>query len=259
MLARRETNDRALARRAAWLMSLAPPAFTFVMGYAEGTLVALSAATLLALRARRWWWAAGLGLLAALTRPFGVLLVIPALCEVLRPSGAMRWSTGAWRARVARVGAVAGPLVGCGAFLAYVGARFGDAWAPLRVQDEAGHRGRLTDPLRTLAHDVRLLVHRQHLGTALHAPWALLVLALLVVSLWHWPISYGAYAAAVVVVSLTSANLDGFERYALSAFPLILAAASVTASRRVERAVLGMAGGGLALSALLAFVNLAVP
>ena len=258
-LARRETTDRSLARRAAWIMSLAPPAFTFVMGYAEGTLVALAAATMLALRARRWWWASGFGLLAALARPIGVLLVVPALIEVCRPTGGMRWSAGSVRARVARIGALSGPVLGFGGYLAYVGARFGDALAPVRVQDEGGLRGRVSDPLHTLAHDARLLVHRQHLGTALHAPWVVLVLILLVVSLWRWPASYGAFAAAVLVVALTAANLDGFERYALSAFPLVLAAATLTASRRVERAVLALAAGGLALSALLAFTNLAVP
>ena len=38
LLARRETGDASLARRSAWLLCLAPPAFTQVMGYAEGTL-----------------------------------------------------------------------------------------------------------------------------------------------------------------------------------------------------------------------------
>lgn len=272
-LARRETGDRASARRAAWLVSLAPPAFTFVMGYAEGTLLALSAATFLALRSRHWWWAAGLGALAALARPIGVLLVVPALCEVLRgasstaprgwagpvapttaPSAAPRWT-----ARLGRVAAVVGPAVGCGAFLAYVGARYGDALAPVRVQDQGGLRGGFSDPLRTLAHDARLLVHGQHLGTAVHLPWVVIVLGLLVVAFRRWPVAYGAYAAAVVAVAVTAANLDGFERYALSAFPLVLAAASVTASRRVERTVFALAAAGLALSAVLAFTNLAVP
>ena len=39
VLVRRETHDRALATRSAWLLSLAPPAFTLVFGYAEGLLL----------------------------------------------------------------------------------------------------------------------------------------------------------------------------------------------------------------------------
>ena len=96
VLARRETGDEALARRAAWLVCLAPAAFTQVMGYAEGTLLALSVGTFLALRARAWWWAGALGLAAAATRPLGVLLIIPAVIEAVR-AGAASW-TGAPRA-----------------------------------------------------------------------------------------------------------------------------------------------------------------
>ena len=60
-LVRFETGDEALARRAGWLICLAPAAFTFVMGYAEGTLLLLSAGTFFALRTRHWWWAAAAG------------------------------------------------------------------------------------------------------------------------------------------------------------------------------------------------------
>ena len=48
-------------------------------------------------------------------------------------------------------------------------------------------RGGVADPLRTLAHDASLLVHGRHLGSALHLPWALLAVALLVVTLRRWP------------------------------------------------------------------------
>jgi hypothetical protein len=254
VLARRETGDEALARRAAWLMCLAPAAFTQVMGYAEGTLLALSVGTMLALRARAWWWAAALGLAAGATRPVGVLLAVPALVEVcqgLRGTPADR--------RVARLAAVVGPPVGLGAFLVWVGWRYGDLLAPFKVQQQGSLRGGVADPLRTLGHDASLLVHGQHLGSALHLPWALLALALLCATLRRWPLSYGAFAAAVLVVALTASNLDGFERYALSAFPLVLAGASVTAGPRVERVVLTLAAAGLVTYALLAFTNLYVP
>jgi len=241
VLARRESGDDALARRAAWLACLAPPAFTAVMGYAEGTLLALGA--------RAWWWAGLLGLLAGATRPLGVLLVVPAVVEVVR----------ARRAAPATAAAVLGPAAGCGAFLGWVGWRYGDALAPLRVQQQGTLRGRVADPVRTLAHDASLLAHGRHLGSALHLPWVLLAVALVVVALARWPACYGALAAAVVAVAVTASNLDGFERYAWSAFPLVLAGASLTARPRVERLVLVLAAAGLALYSLLAFTNLYVP
>jgi hypothetical protein len=254
VLVRRETGDDRLGSRAAWLVCLAPPAFTQVMGYAEGTLLALGVGTVLALRRRSWGWAAGLGLAAGLTRPIGVLLAVPALVEAARGI-----RTTPWRGRLVRAVAVAGPLVGFGAFVAWVGARYGDALAPLRVQQEGNLRGGIADPVTTLAHDASLLAHGHHLGSALHLPWALLALALLAVAWRRWPACYGAFATAVLVVALTASNLDGFERYALSAFPLVLAAAGLTASRRVERVVLALAAAGLAIYALLAFTNLYVP
>lgn len=254
VLARRETGDDDLARRAAWLVCLAPAAFTQVMGYAEGTLLALSVGTMVALRARAWWWAGALGLAAATTRPLGVLLVVPAAIEVLRG-----WRRAPTERLGARAAAVLGPAVGFGAFLGWVGWRYGDALAPLRVQQQGTLRGGVADPLRTLAHDASLLVHGRHLGSAMHLPWALLALALVVVALRRWPLSYGAFAAAVLVVALTASNLDGFERYALSAFPLVLAGATLTAGPRPERVVLSLAAAGLALYALLAFTNLYVP
>lgn len=254
LLAQRETGDAALGRRAAWLLCLAPPAFTQVMGYAEGTLLALSVGALLALRARSWWWAAALGLAAAATRPVGVLLVVPAAVEGLR---GLR--DAARPRRAARTAAVVGPVVGFAAFLGWVGWRYGDVLAPLKVQEQGSHRGGVADPFRTLAHDASLLVHDRHLGEALHLPWVLLAVALLVVAVRRWPAAYSAYVAAVLVVALTASNLDGFERYALSAFPLVLAGATVTSSRRVERVVLPVAAAGLGLYALLAFTNLYIP
>jgi Mannosyltransferase (PIG-V) len=254
VLARRETGDDGLGRRAAWLMCLAPAAFTQVMGYAEGTLLALTVGTMLALRARAWWWAAALGLAAGATRPVGLLLVVPAAVEALRGRRDAPLDR-----RLGRAAAVLGPAAGFAAFLGWVGWRYGDALAPLRVQQQGTLRGGVTDPLRTFAHDASLLVHGRHLGSALHLPWALLALALLVVTLRSWPLAYGAFAAAVLVVALTASNLDGFERYALSAFPLVLAGATVTSGPRVERVVLTLAAGGLALYAVLAFTNLYVP
>ncbi|HUI02152.1 MAG TPA: hypothetical protein VLZ77_01330 [Acidimicrobiales bacterium] len=254
VLVRREAGDDALARRAAWLACLAPPAFTMAMGYAEATLLALSVGTFLALRSKAWWWAALLGLAAGAARPVGALLLFPAVVEAVR---GLRGAPPPERVR--RAAAVAGPALGAGIFLGWVGWRYGDALAPLRVQEQGTLRGRVADPLRTLAHDAWLLAHGHHLGSGLHLPWALLSVALVVVALVRWPASYGVFAAAVVAVALTASNLDGFERYALSAFPLVLAGATLCAGERMERAVLAVAAAGLAVYAALAFTNLYVP
>ena len=265
VLVRRETGDLALARRSVWLLSLLPMAFVLVMGYAEGLLLALSVGCFLAIRrgsgrapwAGRpqpsWCWAAVFGFAAGLTRPLGMLLVLAVGGE------AARW----WRrlgriGRVAAVVATVAPLAGAAAFLGWSQGAFGDFWAPLSVQTQAGHHGGLSNPFATLAHDARGVLHH-HFGTALHVPWVLVVVALVVVCWRRWPASYGAFATAVVLVALSGTNLDSFERYALSAFPLVLAGAGLMAGPRGERAVLTLAAAGLAGYALLAFLNLSVP
>src|SRR5580698_8601745 len=56
-LVRSEWHDTVLARRAVWLIMLAPPAFVFVMGYSEALLVLLAVGFFLAIRRGTWWWA----------------------------------------------------------------------------------------------------------------------------------------------------------------------------------------------------------
>jgi hypothetical protein len=264
VLVRRETGDADLARRSAWLLSLVPPAFVLVMGYAEGTLLLLSVGTFVAVRrgsgasaadgvAPSWCWAAVLGFAAALTRPLGVLLVLPVAWEAYR-----WWSRGRGGARVASVVAAAAPLAGLLVFLSWSRAAGYGFLGPVRAQTQAGHHGGLSDPFTTLAHDATGVLHH-HVGTALHVPWVLGCLVLVVLCWRRWPAAYGLFATAVVVVALSGTNLDSFERYALSAFPLVLTGATLTASPRVERVVLTLAAAGLAGYALLAFLNLSVP
>jgi hypothetical protein len=151
--------------------------------------------------------------------------------------------------------AVVAPVVGTSGYLVWVGAQFGDPWLPLRVQQESGHRGGFSLPLAALAHNVASVVRGHHVGSALHV----LCVGLVVVAFRRLPVAYGAFAAAVLVVSLTSSNLDSFERYALGAFPLVIAASLFTARRGVEVAVLVVAAAAMAGYATLAFMGMVVP
>jgi hypothetical protein len=257
-LVRRETGDEALASRSAWLFSLAPPAFTLVLGYAEGLLLVCTTACFLCLRPavdRRpsWWWAAAFAYAGALTRPLGVLLVLPVAVEALR-----RWKGAEGVERLGILTALVGPVAGLATFLGWSAAVDSDFWLPLRVQTSAGHHGGLSDPFHTLLDDAKGAFHH-HFGTALHVPWVVLVVIVLVFVWRRLPACYGAFATGVVLVALSGTNLDSFERYALSAFPLVMVGAMGLASRRVERAVLVLSAAGLFAYALLAFLNLSVP
>jgi hypothetical protein len=258
VLVRRERGDATVARRSLWVLSLLPAGFVLVMGYAESVLLVLAIGCFLALRppaaARPLFAAAGaLAFGASLTRPIGVLLVLAVAAE------AVRWWPRLGRSeRVASLGALAAPFVGVVAFLAWSKHTVGDWWAPLRVQLQGSHHGGLSDPVATLYDDARGLLHH-HVGTALHVPWVLLALAMLVVCWRLLPAPYTLFAAGVLATALAGSNLDSFERYALSAFPLSVAAAVVLTRAQVERVVLTVLSAGLAAYALLAFLNISVP
>ncbi len=261
VLVRRETGDTLVARRSLWILSLLPAGFVLVMGYAESLLLVFAIGCFLALRpppgndvARpHFALAALLAFAAALTRPIGLLLVLAVAAELVR-----WWTRLGRNERAAGLAALAAPFVGVVAFLGWAKHEVGDWWAPLRVQLESSHHGGLSDPLSTLYDDAKGLVHH-HVGTALHVPWVLLALAMLIVCWRRLPASYTLFAAAVLATAVAGNNLDSFERYALSAFPLSMAAALVLTQTQLERTVLALLSAGLAGYALLAFLNISVP
>jgi hypothetical protein len=256
-LVSRESLGRSTPERTVWLLSLWPAAFVLVMGYAESLLLCLSIAAFLCWRTGRWWWSVIPALLAGLCRPVGMLLALPALVE------AIAW----WRSDGQRsLGPVASRLLaivaapaGAVAYLAWVAATTGSFTEPLTEQTSRVHRGGIADPVTTLLHDAKDLVHGQHLGTALHAPFMVVFLVLTVYIFFRLPASYGWYAAATMAVAITAPNLDSLERYGLACFPLAIAAGCLTERTLALRLVLSGMGALLAVFSLLAFLGLYVP
>ena len=253
-LVRSEWQDTVLARRAVWLIMLAPPAFIFVMGYSEALLVLLAVAFFIAVRRSNWWWAALFGYLAGTARPIGCLLVIPAVIEVIRS-----WRTDRWGRWPSKVAAIASSVAGTVTYLGWVSATFGGFLEPLKIQQQQGHHGALTDPVSTIYHSLANLAHGHHIGDALHVPWIGVAAILIVVAFWRLPVSYGAFALGVVAVALSGSNLDSFERYALSAFPLVMAASTLLRSNRIATVTYVLCGAAMALYAVLAFQGAYVP
>lgn len=241
-----------------WLMSLAPGAVATVLGYAEGFLVLLASACLCLLyrspprlEAARWASIAGLGFLAGLTRPVGLLLAVPIGIE------AWRQRSGA-RLLPLQALAAASPLLGTAAYLLWVGSAFGDPLLPLRIQTEAGRHGALGDPISGLVHAVSLAASG-HLSALVHLAWV----AAAVVAIWVGrravPLSATSLSVAVVLLALCGSNLDSFERYLLASPPLFLAAAAALRSKRISITVCMVLGALLLATATLAFLGRSVP
>jgi len=160
---------------------------------------------------------------------------------------------------VRRITAVAGPPLGLVTFLAWVDHVRGDAFLPFSVQKRASLRGDFVDPVTRLVDAFSDLVHGDRFGSGLHFVWAVAFLALLVVVWRKLPGSYTAFTAVTLLVALSAENLDSFERYALGAFPLLLALAIVTRRDVVERTVLTLAAGALVGYSVLVFFGVSVP
>jgi len=263
-----ETGDKTLAQRAVWLMMLFPSAFVLAWGYSESLFMVACVACFWALRGHRWELAAAAGFLASLCRPLGVLLAIPAAIEVgrwwmdsrQRAADNNEGDDGA-RFRMPPIGglvAVVAPAVGLLSFgvgLAVTGTGTWDD--PFQQQEQ--FRGDFVDPVTRLIRAAGDLFGAETLGDGLHLPFAIAFIALAVVCGRHWPASYTAFAAAILVASLAADNLNSLERYGLSAFPLALALASIT--RNPSRYLLVLIGSAAGLVGLttLAWIGSYVP
>jgi hypothetical protein len=254
-LVRSELRDTIVARRAVWLIMLAPPSFVFVMGYSEALLVLLAVAFFVDIRRGSWWWAGLFGYLAGTARPIGCLLAVPALIEVIRS-----WRTDRWAKWPGKLVAIAASVAGAVTYLGWVSATYAEGFLePLKIQQQQAHHGALADPVSTIYHALANLAHGHHVGDALHVPWIGVAAILIVVAFWRLPVSYGAFALCVVVVALSGSNLDSFERYALSAFPLVMAGATLLRSPRIATVTYVLCGAAMALYAVLAFQGAYVP
>jgi hypothetical protein len=247
-----ERSDRALAERAVWCSVLFPAAFVLVLAYAEALMMVATIGAFICLRRRRWWWAAALGVVAALSRPLGALLAVPALVEAVGGFGAA-----AARDRLARIAAILAPLAGLAVYLAWVQHVFGDWKLPFTVQDSL--RGRLVLPPNRIVEGFRQMLGSQRFDHGLHIPFLLLLLVLVVLTFRWWPLSYGCYAAAIVVVAMSAQNLNSLERYGMSAFPLLLTLAVLIRPPQLERLAYTLMGGTMVALSSMAWLGAYVP
>ena len=200
-LARSEEFPPAATLRA---MLLFPTAFFFLAAYSESLFLLTTVAFFLALRRKRFAAAALAGALAALTRPSGFLLAVPAAIEMLRALP---------RDRFRYVAAAAGPAAGLGAFALWQWRRFGTPFAYMFTEHAAWGR-RLTWPWLTLERALRWTPYRP-------GEFALIVgFAILSLLLMRRRPAEAAYVLASLAFILASGSLLSVSRYLVTAFPV---------------------------------------
>lgn len=244
-LAELELGSRA-ADATVLLVAFAPLSFFFTAVYTESLFLLLSVGAVLAARRERWALAGILAGLATLTRPTGILLVVPLIIMRLRAGRLDRQL--AW------------PLIPVGALLGYLAIlvadgfpwlapfRQGAAWQRVTVGPFTG----IASAVVTAWHSAVAIVRgRVVFAPTLGGPFTpsaecillLVVLAIatgfLVTCFRRLPLQYGAYAGAVLLMCVSSPVIGqpllSFDRYVLTIFPLWMAAGAWIARRRLER------------------------
>jgi len=206
----------SLARRSVLYVLVFPTTLFLSSVYAEPVFLLTAVASLYHARAGEWGRSGVAGALAALTRPFGVLLVIPMAVELYRQRARLR----SWLALI-------GPPLGLALFIGYLWWLFGDPLAYFHAGTSWG-RG-LHAPW-----DVLLgYIHGPLQGFDWTYSWLDLIsmiamVALLIVGIRLVPASYSSYSAAGLIFAMsTGVAWFSASRHALALFPLIIVLAVI--------------------------------
>lgn len=217
-----ETGNHGTARRAVRLFALFPPAFVLVLGYSESLYLTLAMGFVLTARSRRWGGTAALGFLAGLTRPVAGLLAFPAAVRA--------WQTDR-RSPMAILAVISAPL-GTLSFLVWSEREQGGWRAPIDAQREL--RGEITEPVTRLISGLAD-GFRGDEGELFHSLAALILIGLAVHVVRNLSTDLWVYVVPSTLLLISADNLNSMERYALSVFPLVIAAAMISRNERLDR------------------------
>ncbi len=245
-----ENGSPNRAKRTVWLLALSPAAFVLVWGYAESFFIALTLIVFLALKKQNWKMVALFTCLAGLTRPTGALLSIAVVAapgfSVIRNGFKNRFEC-----LVASFGGPIGVLI----FLLWSNSQNEKNWIPFTVQKEL--RGGFVDPIRRFISGVKEIVELDSDG--LHVLVAL-GLALLLVTVWrNLPRHYFSYALVSLLVATSAENLNSLERYAMTAFPFVMALAIFSERKHIKRMIYPVSAVCLVVLTSASFMGHYVP
>jgi hypothetical protein len=266
-----QSFSESTAKNTVLILALFPTTFFFNATYTESLFLALSAASMWALRVRKdLLLGCALAAFATATRNVGIFLIVPLAYEWIR-GGVGREEYGWWRG----IGCMVIASSGLAFYSAYLWLRFGN---PLLFYTEQQRWGReATTPLTTLRNalleggedlreffdprlwaDPSLGLIVDHIGAASDAynlAFLGIALLLLALGLRMLPFSLSAYSFLLVVPTIffgtPQGPLMGLPRYLLVAFPIFIVLGALLKDRRLLSGWLVLSGAAsLVLCAL---------
>lgn len=240
-------------RRTMLLLAFFPTSVFLSAVYTEGLFLALGIGALYAARSGRWAWASAAAGLATITRPTGLLLIVPLALLYLygprddrsEPSRAAGWRP-RHRLRPDALWLLAIPAA-LGAYLVYLSQKFGDPFVVL-AQGSAWHQT-FTLPFVSVWHAAKLagsgaleVLHGRPPNDVFEFGAFLFACVGTIGALRRLPVAYGAYAAVGIVFiasfPIRGESLSSFSRYMLPLFPILMWLAAWSSERRLFRWVL---------------------
>ena len=259
-----EDFEPSLAKKALFYLAFFPYALFFFLGYTESLFLLFSLALFLLVRRGKtldWWFAGGIGFLAALTRSTGILLSIPFLIMYVRqfwlPTKRDQHS---WLEKVNALAPILLFPAGILAYMIYLGYTKGN---PFIVQfEEATHWHRHFAWIWiTFGHTVKplftdSLFSMDNVKNLLDIAFTTLPIVVLVLGWKRLPLHYSLFALAVIVFSLsvpieTVNPLTSQPRYMLVAFPFIVILALWGKRPRFDQFFMALGPPLLALNTIL--------
>ncbi len=258
-----EVFEPTVARIGLFYLAFYPYALFFFAGYTESLFLLLCLAVFYLLRSERmrWWWLAGfLGGVAALTRPTGIVLVVPFLVLALQRFWLGKAARDVpWQQKLhALAPALLVPL-GVVAYVIYLGITTGH---PLSFSSQEGlvwHRQWALPWSGLLAAFQALFALHLPMLNLLDILFTLLPLVILVIGWRRLPLHYSLFAAAAALLALSvptasAEPLVSVPRYLMVIFPIVIICALWSKQRRFEWAFVAVSLPMLGIN-IIHFIN----
>jgi Gpi18-like mannosyltransferase len=222
-------NNRSIARRSVWYLLLFPTSFIFSCFYTEATFLLLSVGVFYAAAQEKWVIASLLGCLLALSRPLGVLIVIPLAWIYLEKRN--------WKFRKIRADMAWFILIPIGllAFLIYAYSLTGDFFAPLHAQ-AAWSRNSITTPWQILFNPTGL--NYTYFIIRIDQALTIVFVVLSLISLKHLSsANYGIYSLILILFPPLTGTLISQSRFLAVVFPAFIVMALAGRWRIVNQVI----------------------